>query len=64
MDKISAIVKNVFQKKLIYLISYKHIWLWLDWVEGLYLGVFTKLHKLQKSHHKHTKNGITVPYCK
>ena len=45
MDKISAIVKNVFQKKLIYLISYKHIWFWLDWVEGLYLGVFTKLYK-------------------
>ena len=45
MDKISAIIKNVFQKKLIYLISYKHIWLWLDWVEGLYLGVFTKLYK-------------------
>ena len=30
IDKISGIVKNVFQKKLIYLISYKHTWFWLD----------------------------------
>ena len=40
IDKINGIVKKKIWNILIYLISYKHIWFWLDWVKWLYLNMF------------------------